>query len=852
MADFALMQETMSAVRLGEKSGHSTVPRSFSPAPYNDRSPWSSPNSPNGATLYTRDIHIDLSTKSGKKSKGIGLGATFGLGSSGEGMVVMTVAANGPASKLLAVGDVVVSMNGEDVTNLPNKLAVDAVVTAHSHKPVVDLVVAQAVKMRNKAPGSGGGRHDQVRDVNHHRSVKQQRRLSLSSMVNEQVRDMPEHTTHYDNVDIHRSTTQQQEVSKMRRVSQEFRGEHVGQHTGFGDQSMVHHKHVADQDNFDSHVRVNEQMVGGGGRRHSMDASAVNVANNLASQAHTHKARRVSEQIRGETAGQQTLYDGEGRDVLRVGAAQKMVQDDQRINDQVRSHHAHAYGHAGVNQMTVAKAQGHASKQRRVSEQIRGETAGQATLFDNSAREYKRHTGNHTEISNYLRVNQQVKSVGVGQLPHDHIPNRRASIGQLQVADVRMVNEQVRGEHAGQTTLLGMDGAQLSTEAHAQRRVSVDRRVNNEFRGEHVGTSAAGHHRLDLKTGPGGMPVFEQKPQTQRVLVNEQNRVGGARGNIPHDAMENRRASIGQDLVADVRMVNEMLKGEHAGKSTQFKMDSTELATKASAQKRISKQVRVGNEARGELAGQRTSVGFDSQSVVLAHTAPKSVRVNDAYRMQTRTPGPDGADARHIDKLQNWDAEGGELEEIVTGFGAWGDSESEEEEDVDPKESLRLLQKVYKSAETACKNKTPMTFTPHQRLLTAEQLRAKVSAKDVFLAIGTMWTFKNPNTPMNVNEMFTELILDADDKCTLNHMLSTFEPMEVCQEAVAAKKAAYAAGFGNSVAATQLAALHAGKQTIIRRSKVSKDGMEEAKALGRTALAKFKAGEVGGNGSSKK
>ena len=83
-------------------------------------------------------------------------------------------------------------------------------------------------------------------------------------------------------------------------------------------------------------------------------------------------------------------------------------------------------------------------------------------------------------------------------------------------------------------------------------------------------------------------------------------------------------------------------------------------------------------------------------------------------------------------------------------------------------------------------------------------------------------------------------------------MLSTFEPMEVCQEAVAAKKAAYAAGFGDSVAAAQLAALHAGKQTIIRRSKVSKDGMEEAKALGRTALAKFKAGEVGVNGSSKK
>ena len=606
----------------------------------------------------------------------------------------------------------------------------------------------------------------------------------------------------------------------------------------------MHHEHVAGQASYHDHVRVNVQMVGGGGRRHSMDATAVNVANNLASQEHTHKARRVSEQIRGETAGDQTLYDGEGRDLLRVGAAQKMVQDQQRVNDQVRSHHTHGHGHDGINQLRVAKAQGHASKQRRVSEQIRGETAGQATLFDNSAREYKRHTGNHTEISNYLRVNEQVKGVGAGQLPHDHIPNRRASIGQLQVANVRMVNEQVRGEHAGESTLLGMDGAQLATEAQAQRRVSVDRRVNNEFWGENVGTSAAGHHRLDLKTGPHGLPMFEQKPQATRALVNEQNRVGGARGNIPHDAIENRRASIGQDLVADVRMVNEMLKGEHAGESTQFKMDSTELATKATAQKRISQQVRVGNEARGEMAGQRTSVGFDSQSIVLAHTAPKSVRVNDAYRLQTRTPGPDGADARHMDKMHNWDCEGGELEEIVTGFGAWGDSESEEEVDVDPKESLRLLQKVYKSAESAVKNKTPMTFTPHDRLLTGQQLRAKVTAKDVFLSIGTMWTFKNPNAPMNVQEMFTELILDADDKCTLEHMLTTFNALEVCREAAAAQKAAYAAGFGNSVKDTQLSALTAGKQTIVRRSKVSQDGMEELKALGRSALAKFQAGEA--------
>lgn len=590
---------------------------------------------------------------------------------------------------------------------------------------------------------------------------------------------------------------------------------------------LVHHEHMAGQVDFHAHVRVNEQMVGGGGRRHSMDATAIHLSAQLASQDHTHKARRVSEQIRGETAGQQTLYDHEGRDLVRLGAAQTLLQDQQRVNHQVRSHHAHGHGHDGVSMMTASKAQGNTSKARRVSEQIRGETAGEATLFDHNARESKRHTANDVNISNYMRINHQVKGLEAGQIPHDHIPNRRASIGQLQVADVRMVNEQVRGEHAGQSTLLGMDGAQLSTEAHAQRRVSVDRRVNNEFWGEHVGKSAAGHHRLDLITGPTGMPVFKQKQRSQGALVNEQNRVGGASGNIPHDAVENRRASVGQILVADVRMVNEMLKGEHAGESTQFKMDSTELATKASAQKRISHQVRVGNEARGELAGQRTHLGLDAQAIVLARTAPKAIRVNDAYRMQTRTPGIEGADARHTDKVHNWDAEGGELEEIVTGFSAFADVESEEEEeDIDPTQSLRQLQKLYKGAETAVKNKAPMTFTPASRLMTDQQLRAKVTANDVFLAIGTMWTFKNPTSPMTVKDMFGELILDADDKCTVNHMLTTFKPMEVCQEAVDAKKKAYAAGFGNSVAEKERAALNAGKQTIIRRSKLSKEGVE--------------------------
>lgn len=54
MADFALMQETMAAVRLGT----STVPRSFSPAPYNqllNRTPEKA-----GSGLFTKIVQIDL------------------------------------------------------------------------------------------------------------------------------------------------------------------------------------------------------------------------------------------------------------------------------------------------------------------------------------------------------------------------------------------------------------------------------------------------------------------------------------------------------------------------------------------------------------------------------------------------------------------------------------------------------------------------------------------------------------------------------------------------------------------------------------------------------------------------
>ena len=59
MADFELLQATMSQARLG---GHSTVPRSFSPAPYNNRSPWNSPGTDNsgGRKLFAREVHLDL------------------------------------------------------------------------------------------------------------------------------------------------------------------------------------------------------------------------------------------------------------------------------------------------------------------------------------------------------------------------------------------------------------------------------------------------------------------------------------------------------------------------------------------------------------------------------------------------------------------------------------------------------------------------------------------------------------------------------------------------------------------------------------------------------------------------
>jgi hypothetical protein len=63
-----------------------------------------------------------------------------------------------------------------------------------------------------------------------------------------------------DDVDVVRAGTNQEAIHKQRRVSQEFRGEHAGETTGFGADAILHVAHTEDQKGTHDYKRVNEQI----------------------------------------------------------------------------------------------------------------------------------------------------------------------------------------------------------------------------------------------------------------------------------------------------------------------------------------------------------------------------------------------------------------------------------------------------------------------------------------------------------------------------------------------------------------------------------------------------------------
>jgi hypothetical protein len=287
-------------------------------------------------------------------------------------------------------------------------------------------------------------------------------------------------------------------------------------------------------------------------------------------------------------------------------------------------------------------------------------------------------------------------------------------------------------------------------------------------------------------------PKEKQTPK----LVNEQVLAGNKAWAYKADNMEFRRASIGGEMTFDIREVNELVLGakELSGKATGFDHDSKEMSTKSAAQKRISMQLKVSNEAIGELAGQQTNMSIDAMDVVRARTAPRPHISGDAFRLEMVTPGPDGADARTLSTpAPGWEPDDWDLDhEVPKGFGD-AVEEYDSDEELDTTSALKALTKVYRSAEAAANKNDAMRYIPPARGFTKEQLRTKVTEHEVFLAIGTLGTFNVKNAaPGTLADMFAGLKVNEFGKCTVQHMIGTYPPDKMAKQTLESRAAAVA------------------------------------------------------------
>lgn len=76
---------------------------------------------------------------------------------------------------------------------------------------------------------------------------------------------------------------------------------------------------------------------------------------------------------------------------------------------------------------------------------------------------------------------------------------------------------------------------------------------------------------------------------------------------LPPDEVTTVHAGSQSKMVHDLRRVNELLRGELAGQSTNYDEKARQLREQSQAQQELNKHKRVNNQVRGELAGKKTS-----------------------------------------------------------------------------------------------------------------------------------------------------------------------------------------------------------------------------------------------------
>lgn len=103
---------------------------------------------------------------------------------------------------------------------------------------------------------------------------------------------------------------------------------------------------------------------------------------------------------------------------------------------------------SNVANVRTRNSQDNIAKVRMVNEQVRGEGAGERTLFDTDATQLSTEMAAQKAIANYARINQQISKAATAPcIPANAIENVRTSVAQRNLADVRIVNEQIRGDN---------------------------------------------------------------------------------------------------------------------------------------------------------------------------------------------------------------------------------------------------------------------------------------------------------------------------------------------------------------------------------------------------------------------
>jgi hypothetical protein len=754
-------------------------------------------------------------------------GIDLDISASGNGVLVYGVDPSGPAALRLMVGEKVVAIGGTTVAHLSDKAELDRIVQQSTGG---DTLVLKLLGREEITPIS--------REMDRHTKI--QRRLSLASMVNPNVRDVGVPTIPNDAMPMRRASINNERIAENRRVNNEFMGQDAGMKTGFGTDATQLSTEFKAQRRLSAELSqvVSKEVKGEGAGTSAYGYDATQAQAERSAQRRLSEYRRVNQQV-APGAGR---YDMPHDEIVtrRVKKAQDGAAAVRRQRGVAFAGYGERTGYSteATQLRTEGSAGTHLHEVRRVNEQARGANVGQKTLYDGTAQNVVLARRNSLEIKDLRAVNEQIL-LGPGTapptIPLDNVEHRRASIGQAQVTDVAMVNEQFRGEHVGQKPLLSSDGAEMQSQQRAQRRLSQQMAHNGEQWGEFAGQTTG------FTTGAKAFELAKAAPR--RKLVNQQIAGVGA-GKLSADDVEFRRASTSQAQIEALRRVNEQFRGEHVGQRTGFTSDATQLQTEGRAQVETHNYLRVNHQLRGPTHGEKTNVGYDAKLVQLAANAPKRQLERAGIMLGRATPSDFAATG-------GVDAECGAAagpswrpmsEDVGVHFSDLDGIESDDDEEVeliDPVVIQTILTSIYRSAWKADLSAVPAHYMLPNTALTRVQFKYPLTVEEVTEAVGRLKMFlAKEGAAKSPADYYGEAKQDDFGRVTVRAFLETCDP-----HGCIARYHTDRAGMR----ATQLQELAADEERVLAESHALRakvvaleaEAEEEGKAQARNARAKF-------------